>query len=182
MISEQPVRGSFASNVQYGLRNAADGTRRVCREQLVYLVGMLSKPTLLGSALISFAKPARSGSRGQEAARLGLQSKQYSFSLDNLSEVGKIFQGMSTAKDGTTLTAGERMPAGVPLTIAVERPEEFSPGLDPELTALIQATADLAMADTAVSYGPGLRHRRPAHRHRQRLGRSPQQGQGRLLS
>ena len=89
---------------------------------------------------------------------------------------------MSTAKDGTTLTAGERMPTGVPLTIAVERPEEFSPGLDPELTALIQATADLAMADTAVSYGPGLRHRRPAHRHRQRLGRSPQQGQGRLLS
>src|SRR5664279_5684540 len=98
MISEQPVRGSFASNVQYGLRNAADGTRRVCREQLVYLVGMLSKPTLLGSALISFAKPARSGSRVQEAARLGLQSKQYSFSLDNLSEAGKIFQGMSTAK------------------------------------------------------------------------------------
>jgi hypothetical protein len=184
MISEQPVRGSFASNVQYGLRNAADGTRRVCREQLVYLVGMLSKPTLLGSALISFAKPARSGSRGQEAARLGLQSSRAAVQLQPEQPVRsrEDLPGHVDCEDGTTLTAGERMPTGVPLTIAVERPEEFSPGLDPELTALIQATADLAMADTAVSYGPGLRHRRPAHRHRQRLGRSPQQGQGRLLS
>ena len=63
---------------------------------------------------------------------------------------------MSTAKDGTTLTAGERMPAGVPLTIAVERPEEFCPGLDPELTALIQATADLGTTPpcpTARAFG-----------------------------
>jgi Mn-containing catalase len=47
---------------------------------------------------------------------------------------------MPPSKDRTTLTAGERMPASVPLTIAVERPEQFSPGLDPELIALIQET------------------------------------------
>jgi Mn-containing catalase len=85
---------------------------------------------------------------------LGLQSKEYSFSLDNLSEAGKIFQGMSPSKDGTTLDASEQAPDGQPLTISVERPEEFSPGLDPELISLIQASADLEMAEVSVSYGP----------------------------
>ena len=32
-------------------------------------------------------------------------------------------------------------------TIAVERPEEFGPGLDPELLALMQATAELELKD-----------------------------------
>ena len=70
----------------------------------------------------------------------GAAEQQYSFSLDNLPEAGKIFQGMPPSKDGTTLTACEQMPAGVPLTIEVECPEQFSPGLDPELIALIQET------------------------------------------
>ena len=42
------------------------------------------------------------------------------------------------------------MPDGVPITIAPERREEFSPGLDKELLALIQATAEVE-AKTAGS-------------------------------
>lgn len=85
---------------------------------------------------------------------LGLQSKQYSFDLTAQSEAGKIFQGMSPSKDGTTLDASEQAPAGSPITIAEERFEEFSPGLDTELLALIQATADLEMAEVQPLYGP----------------------------
>jgi len=85
---------------------------------------------------------------------LDLQSKQYSFSLDNLSEAGRIFQGVSPSKDGTVLTANEQMPQGVPLTIAAERMEEFSPGLDADLLALLQATAEMEMAEVSVDFGP----------------------------
>ncbi|AEE46423.1 manganese catalase family protein [Cellulomonas fimi] len=85
---------------------------------------------------------------------LGLQSKQYSFDLTAQSEAGRIFQGMSPSKDGTQLDASEQAPAGVPLTIAEERFEEFSPGLDPELLALVQATAELEMAEVQPLYGP----------------------------
>lgn len=85
---------------------------------------------------------------------LGLQSKQYSFDLTNQSEAGKIFRGMSPSNDGTELDATEQAPAGVPMTIAEERFEEFSPGADPELLALIQATADIEMAEVQPVYGP----------------------------
>jgi Mn-containing catalase len=85
---------------------------------------------------------------------LGLQSKQYSFDLTAASEAGKIFRGMSPSKDGTELDATEQAPLGVPSTIAEERFEEFSPGLDTELLALIQATADLEMAEVQPLYGP----------------------------
>jgi Mn-containing catalase len=37
------------------------------------------------------------------------------------------------------------MPEGFPMTIAPERREEFSPGLDKELLALIQATAEVEL-------------------------------------
>ncbi|MFC4555660.1 manganese catalase family protein [Georgenia faecalis] len=85
---------------------------------------------------------------------LGLQSKQYSFDLTAASEAGRIFQGMSPSKDGTELDLTEQAPAGVPITIAEERFEEFSPGLDPELLALIQATAEIEMADVQPIFGP----------------------------
>lgn len=85
---------------------------------------------------------------------LGLQSKQYTFDLGNQSEAGRIFQGLSPSNDGTELDASEQAPQGVPLEIAPERPEEFSPGLDPELLNLIQATADMEMADVEISFGP----------------------------
>ncbi|HEY0216287.1 MAG TPA: manganese catalase family protein [Cellulomonas sp.] len=85
---------------------------------------------------------------------LGLQSKQYTFDLTAASEAGKIFQGRSPSKDGTELDASEQAPEGVPSTIARERFEEFSPGLDTDLLALIQATADLEMADVEPRYAP----------------------------
>jgi manganese catalase len=76
----------------------------------------------------------------------GLHLKQYTFSLDNLSEAGKIYRGAAPAAlNGATLTT-EQMPDGFPMDIAVERPEEFAPGLDPELLELVQATAELELA------------------------------------
>ena len=33
------------------------------------------------------------------------------------------------------------------MDIAVERPEEFAPGLDPDLLELVQATAELELKD-----------------------------------
>ncbi|WP_314427569.1 manganese catalase family protein [uncultured Microbacterium sp.] len=84
---------------------------------------------------------------------LGLQSKQYSFDLDDMSEAGKIFQGMSPSGDGTTLDASEQAPEGVPLVISPERPEEFAPGADADLRALIEATAAMEMADIDATFG-----------------------------
>lgn len=85
---------------------------------------------------------------------LGLQSKQYSFDLEGKSEAGRIFQGMSPSKDGTTLDATEQAPEGVPSTISDERLEEFSPGLDADLMELIQATAEMELADVEAMFGP----------------------------
>ncbi|GCE77874.1 manganese catalase family protein [Cellulomonas biazotea] len=101
--------------------------------------------------------PKTNAERFPEVKKLldvGLQSKQYSFDLTAASEAGRIFQGMSPSKDGTQLDATEQAPAGVASTIAEERFEEFSPGLDPDLLALIQATADLEMDAVQPLYGP----------------------------
>lgn len=84
---------------------------------------------------------------------LGLQSKQYSFDLTAQSEAGKIFQGASPSNDGTMLDASEQAPAGAPMTISPERLEEFSPGADDELRALIEATAAMEMADIDATFG-----------------------------
>ena len=69
------------------------------------------------------------------------------------SEAGKIFQGASPSNDGTTLDASEQAPVGVPMTISPERLEEFSPGADKELRALIEATAAMEMADIDATFG-----------------------------
>ena len=84
---------------------------------------------------------------------LGLQSKNYSFDLTAQSEAGKIFQGASPSNDGTTLDASEQAPVGAPMTISPERLEEFSPGADKELRALIEATAAMEMADIDATFG-----------------------------
>lgn len=84
---------------------------------------------------------------------LGLQSKQYSFDLTAQSEAGKIFQGASPSNDGTELDASEQAPAGTPMTISPERLEEFSPGADEELRALIEATAAMEMAEIDATFG-----------------------------
>jgi Mn-containing catalase len=101
--------------------------------------------------------PKTSAERFPEVKRLldlGLQSKQYTFDLASRSEAGKIFQGLSPSGDGTTLDASEQAPQGVPSEIAPERFEEFAPGLDPELLELIQATAQMEMAEVSTSFGP----------------------------
>lgn len=100
--------------------------------------------------------PKTNAERFPEVKRLvdlGLQSKQYSFDLGDQSEAGKIFQGLSPSGDGTQLSATEQAPEGVPLPISPERPEEFSPGADEELTALIEATAAMEMADIESTFG-----------------------------
>jgi Mn-containing catalase len=84
---------------------------------------------------------------------LGLQSKQYSFDLGNQSEAGKIFQGASPSNDGTQLDASEQAPQGSPITISPERFEEFAPGADKDLRALIEATAAMEMADIDATFG-----------------------------
>ena len=84
---------------------------------------------------------------------MGLQNKQYSFDLTAQSEAGKIFQGASPSDPDAVLDASEQAPEGVPLTISPERPEEFSPGADKELRALIEATAAMEMADIDATFG-----------------------------
>jgi Mn-containing catalase len=74
--------------------------------------------------------------------------------LDGKSEAGKIFQGTSPSGDGTELSSTEQAPQGVPSTISPERLEEFSPGLDKDLLALIQQTAEMELADVESFYGP----------------------------
>lgn len=75
----------------------------------------------------------------------GLQSIQYTFSADDQSEAAKLYRGASPSNDGTELSTAV-MPEGFPMTIAPERKEEFAPGLDKELLALIQATAEVEIA------------------------------------
>lgn len=41
----------------------------------------------------------------------------------------------------------------MPIEIATERPEEFSPGADAELRALIAATAEMEMAEMELTFG-----------------------------
>ena len=94
--------------------------------------------------------PKTNAERFPEVKKLldqGLQSIQYTFSADNLSEAAKLYRGASPSNDGTELSTAI-MPEGVPMTIAPERREEFSPGLDPELLALIQATAEVEIKAT----------------------------------
>ena len=86
----------------------------------------------------------------------GLHLKQYTFSADNLSEAGKVFRGSAPASmNGGTLST-EQMPTGFPMDIAVERPEEFAPGLDPELLELVQATAELELAEADEPAGSSM--------------------------
>ena len=92
--------------------------------------------------------PKTNAARFPEVKKLldkGLQSIQYTFSADDQSQADKLYRGASPSNDGTELSTAV-MPEGFPMTIAPERREEFSPGLDKELLALIQATAEVEIA------------------------------------
>ena len=69
---------------------------------------------------------------------LGAHRKQHHFRLDG-SEMGKIFQGSSPANDGFEVETTEKAPDGAPITGLPERPEEFAPGLTPELLEMVAA-------------------------------------------
>ena len=72
---------------------------------------------------------------------LGVHRKQHHFRLDD-SEMGKIFRGSSPANDGFELETTEEPPEGAPATALPERPEEFAPGLTPELMEMVAAVRD----------------------------------------
>jgi Mn-containing catalase len=58
------------------------------------------------------------------------------------SEMGKIFRGSSPADAGFELETTEEPPEGAPVTDLPERPEEFAPGLTPELMEMVAAVRD----------------------------------------
>jgi Mn-containing catalase len=94
--------------------------------------------------------PKTNAERFPEVKKLldqGLHLKQYTFSADNLSEAGRIYQGQAPASVGGGTLTTEVAPDGFPMDIAVERPEEFAPGLDPDLLKLVQATAEMELKE-----------------------------------
>src|SRR6187549_3702787 len=72
----------------------------------------------------------------------GINREQYHFRLDG-SQMEKIFNGSAPANDGTELTTLPEPKQVFPIPPAAERPEEFSPGLDPELQELAHALTAL---------------------------------------
>ena len=72
----------------------------------------------------------------------GVHLKQHHWRLDS-SQMAAIFQGSSPANDGTQLETTNEPPAGAPVENAPERPEEFSPGLTPELKILADQIASM---------------------------------------
>lgn len=77
----------------------------------------------------------------------GLHLTQYHFRLDG-SELGKIFKGAAPAGDGKAhVMATETPPQGYPIPELPERPEEFAPGLSPELKEMVDLMAN--MVETA---------------------------------
>ena len=69
---------------------------------------------------------------------LGVHRKQHHFRLDG-SEMGKVFRGKSPANDGSVVETTQKAPQGVPIADLPERPEEFAPGLTPELLEMVAA-------------------------------------------
>ena len=68
----------------------------------------------------------------------GIHREQYHFRLDG-SEMEKIYSGSAPMNDGTELTTLKEPKQSYPIPVAPERPEEFAPGLDPELQELADA-------------------------------------------
>lgn len=71
----------------------------------------------------------------------GINREQYTFRLDG-SEMEKIFQGSAPANDESEIVTTKEPKENYPIPDAPERPEEFSPGLDPELAEMADALAN----------------------------------------
>lgn len=74
----------------------------------------------------------------------GLHNQQFHWRLDG-SEMEKIFHGPSPSGSGELQTTPSA-PNGFPFNPGPERPEEFSPGLTPELIELVEQAAQLSKA------------------------------------
>ena len=72
----------------------------------------------------------------------GVNTMQHHWRLDG-SQMGKIFQGTSPTNDGTILTTTNEPPQGFVIPDLAERPEEFAPGLTPELKELVLQAANM---------------------------------------
>jgi len=72
----------------------------------------------------------------------GVDTQMHHWRIDG-SQMATIFSGSSPANDGKTLETLDKPPAGFAIPDAPERPEEFSPGLTPELLELVQAQAEM---------------------------------------
>lgn len=71
----------------------------------------------------------------------GIGREQYHFRLDS-SLMQDIFKGASPLNDGTELVTLKEPRESYPIPLAPERPEEFAPGLDPELQAMADALVE----------------------------------------
>jgi len=71
----------------------------------------------------------------------GIHREQYHFRLDS-SQMEKIFSGSAPLNDGTDLITMKEPKESYPIPMAPDRPEEFAPGLDPELQELADAFND----------------------------------------
>jgi len=91
----------------------------------------------------------------------GINREQYHFRLDS-SQMEKIFSGSSPSNDGTELITKKEPDNSYPNPIAPERPEEFAPGLDPELQELADALNEFkekTVADMEKKAGPNPRRK-----------------------
>jgi Mn-containing catalase len=79
----------------------------------------------------------------------GIHLKQHHFRLDG-SEMAAVINGSSPSNDGSTLEVTEDRPRGFPIEDLDERPEEFSPGLPPELMELVESASKMS-STTRVS-------------------------------
>lgn len=71
----------------------------------------------------------------------GIHREQYHFRLDG-STMDQIFAGSAPFNDGTELVTLKEPRESYPIPQMPERPEEFAPGLDPELQALADALTE----------------------------------------
>lgn len=82
----------------------------------------------------------------------GIHREQYHFRLDS-SQMGKIFNGPSPLDVNNELITLKEPRKGFPSPMAPERPEEFAPGLDPDLQKLADAFSDFKEKLTAKTNG-----------------------------
>jgi Mn-containing catalase len=88
--------------------------------------------------------PKFDSSKFPEVKRLldaGIHREQYTMRLDS-SQMEKIFTGSAPLNDGTELITLKEPRESYPIPMAPERPEEFAPGLDPELQQLADAFSE----------------------------------------